>query len=108
MIADPEFANRKLIVMVPVTMVSPATVITTVHNVPVNPVKVAVPTPNDDGVAVVPLIVKDVTEFVPTPPDHVIVNDVADETPDKMLAWILVIDVGATMIPSAINVPAAL
>jgi hypothetical protein len=69
-------------VVLPVTVVNPAAVITTAHDVPVNPVNVAVPTPDDDGDVPVPFTVKDVEENGPTPPDQVSVNELADSTVD--------------------------
>jgi len=69
-------------VVLPVTVVNPAAVITTAHDVPVNPVNVAVPTPTGDGVVLTPPIVKDVVDPIPTPPDQVTVNEVADNTVD--------------------------
>ena len=82
-----------------------AAVTTTVHDVPVNPVNVAVPVPELDGVAALPLMVYVVMTDVPAPPDHVMVNPLAEAAEEARL----VIAVGGAMtVTPALLVPAVI
>ena len=60
-------------------------VITNTQDVPVNEVNVAVPVDDEDGVAVVPLMVYVLVTDVPVPPDQVTVNPVVETDEGVML-----------------------
>jgi hypothetical protein len=84
-ILAPELADLLAVAYVLTTVIELVTepigleiVITTAQNPPLNPEKVAVPVPKDEGETVVPLRVNLVVVLEPIPPDHVKTNPVDD------------------------------